>query len=100
LGLDTKDKQFYSNGEAAVWFILRVQVNSLPQSNSSHHPTLTYLEQNYHGWPGPGHDGYLIWFNIFASKEYNASPEQLRLIANLNKIYSDDYGSIYTVESR
>jgi hypothetical protein len=99
-GLDIKEKKFYSNGEAAVWFILRVQVHSLPQSNSSHRPSLTYLDQNYNGWPGPGNDGYLIWFNSFSSKEYLATPEELDTIAILKEIYSDENGRIYYLISR
>ncbi len=98
LGLDLHNKQLFSNGEAATWFILRVQVHSLPKSNSSHRPTTTFLEQHYGGWPGPGNDGYLIWFNSFASKEYLANPDELKTIANLNETYSDDIGSIYTLE--
>jgi hypothetical protein len=65
-----------------------------------HKPTLTYLEQHYSGWPGPGNDGYLVWFNSFSSKEYLATPEQLGTIAVLNKIYSDENGSIYYVKPR
>ena len=99
-GLETKDKQFYSNGEAAVWFILRVQVHSLPLRDSSRKPSLTYLEQHYNGWPGQGNEGYLIWFNSFSYKEYLATPEELSTIANLNKIYSDDDGSIYYLRPR
>ena len=99
-GLETKDKHFYSNGEAAVWFILRVQVHSLPLRNSSRNPSLTYLDQHYNGWPGQGNEGYLIWFNSFSYKEYLATPEELSTIANLNKIYSDEDGSIYYLKSR
>jgi hypothetical protein len=98
--LETKDKHFYSNGEAAVWFILRVQVHSLPLRNSSRKPSLTYLDQHYNGWPGQGNEGYLIWFNSFSYKEYLATPEELSTIANLNKIYSDEDGSIYYLKSR
>ena len=99
-GLDIKYNQLYSNGEAAVWLILRVQVHSLPFNDLGHKPTLTYLEQHYSGWPGPGNDGYLVWFNSFSSKEYLATPEQLGTIAVLNKIYSDENGSIYYVKPR
>ncbi len=99
-GLDTKDNKFYSNGEAAVWLILRVQVHSLPSNDLGHKPTLTYIEQHYNGWPGLGNDGYLVWFNSFSSKEYLATPDQLGTIANLNKIYNDETGSIYYVKSR
>jgi hypothetical protein len=96
--LDVHDKQFYSNGEAAVWFILRVQVHSLPKSESSHRPTLTYLQQNYSGWPGAGNDGYLIWFNSYASKEYLATPDELGEIAIINEVYSDENGSVYSLK--
>jgi hypothetical protein len=99
-GLNVQNNQFYSNGEAAVWFILRVQAYSLPKSESSHRPTQAFLEQHYNGWPGAGNDGYLIWFNSYASKEYLASPEELGTIASLNKVYSDEYGSVYMLKSR
>jgi hypothetical protein len=99
-GLDTSNSQFYSNGEAAVWLILRVQVHSLPQSYSSHKPTLSYLAQNYSGWPSKGNDGYLVWFNSFAYKDYLATPEELNTIATLNKIYSDEDGTVYALKSR
>jgi hypothetical protein len=98
--LEIKDKQFYSNGEAAVWFILRVQVHSIPQINSNRRPNPAYLEQHYNGWPGQGNDGYLIWLNSFSYKDYLATPEELSAIANLNKIYSDEEGSIYSLKSR
>jgi len=99
-GLDIKDNKIYSNGEAAVWLILRVQVHQLPYNHLGHKPSLGYLEQNYSGWPGPGNDGYLIWFNSFSSKEYLATPEELGTIAILNKIYSDENGSIYSLKPR
>jgi hypothetical protein len=95
--LDLRGKSLYSNGEAAAWFILRVQVNPLPNSQSGHRPTLTDLEQNYNGWPGTGREGYLIWFNSFASKEYLATPDELAAIARLNQVYSDENGSIYSL---
>jgi hypothetical protein len=99
-GLDIKGNKFFSNGEAAVWFTLRVQVNSLPQSNSGRKPSLSYLEQHYSGWPGPGNEGYLIWFNDFSYKEYLATPDELNSIANLTEIYNDGNGSIYSLKSR
>jgi hypothetical protein len=99
-GLEINDNKFYSNGEAAVWFTLRVQVNSLPQSNSGRKPSLSYLEQHYSGWPGSGNDGYLIWFNDFSYKEYLATPDELNSIASLTEIYSDENGSIYYLKSR
>lgn len=98
LGLELQNKQLFSNGEAATWFILRAQVHSLPKSNSGHRPTATFLEQHYGGWPGTGNDGYLIWFNSYASKEYLAKPDELKTITNLNETYSDDTGSVYTLD--
>jgi hypothetical protein len=99
-GLDIKDKKFYSNGEAAVWLILRVQVHSLPQISSKHRPNPAFLEQHFIGWPGPDNDGYLIWLNSYSYKDYLATPEELSAIANLDKVYSDEEVSIYTVKSK
>jgi hypothetical protein len=98
--LNMQNKQFYSNGEAAVWFIIRVQVHSLPKSDSGHRPTQSFLEEHYNGWPGHGNDGYLIWFNSYASKEYLATPEELDIIASVNQVYSDENGIVYSLKSQ
>ncbi len=96
--LDIHNNKVYSNGEDSAWLLLRTQINPIPAIYSE--DRLAYLEQHYAQWPGPGNDGYVIWFNTEAHKEHLATPQELTTISSLNELYSDEYGSIYAVKSR
>ncbi len=98
MSLDLRDKEVYTNGSDSAWFILHTQIDPVLLIKSG--DRTTYLAQQAGHWPGAGKDGYIVWFNGEAYKQTYATPEELSSIAALNKIYSDDEGSIYTVSTR
>jgi len=97
--LDVDGHKIYSNNQDAVWYIFRTEIGTPPYNvDLTHAPNRAYLQERYHGWPGPENEGYLIWFNGITSKEYIAAPDQLMHIANLRVMYSDAEGSAFSVQ--
>jgi hypothetical protein len=60
--------------------------------------TLEEFRIRFAGWPGE-QEGYILWFlpNIF---KHVAPPEWLAEVANLELVYTSEYGLIYKVRSR
>ncbi len=97
--LNIQNKKIYSNGADSAWFALRTQVSGIPGVPSGEKQRLLYVQQHYRRWPGKGNDGYLIWFNSEAHKDFLATPHELTSVADLNPLYSDPFGSVYYVKS-
>jgi hypothetical protein len=101
-GIVESDPQatIYSNYVNALWFqyhrpihVLLPVNNELPQEQR-----VAILHEKYPGWPGE-ETGYIIWFTPNEYK-YLAEPEDLKMIANLELIYQDEFGEIYRVNPR
>jgi len=97
--LNIQNKKVYSNGADSAWFALRTQVSGIPGVPADEKQRLLYVQQHYQGWPGKGNDGYLIWFNSEAHKDFLATPHELTSVADLDPLYSDSFGNVYYVKS-
>ena len=82
----------YSNYVDAVWFYTRKPAHQLPARSVSD------FDEIYKGWPGDN-PGYLIWFKPNEYKHY-LSPQELLQFADLQLIYTDESGDIYSVTTR
>jgi hypothetical protein len=58
------------------------------------------LEQRFSGWPTADGAGYILWLNAEAHKDIYATPAELGLIADVQSLYSDGTGGVYSVTPR
>jgi uncharacterized membrane protein YkvI len=98
LGIDRSGKTIYTNGPDTAWFILRSPVARTPwlQSNDRVHE----LEERFSGWPTADGAGYIVWLNAEAHKDIYATPAELGVIADVQSLYSDGTGGVYSVTPR
>jgi hypothetical protein len=86
----------YSNYLNIVWFIFHHPVAELPFEDAAlpREQRLAALKQNYADWPS--RPGYIVWFT---PNQYHhiAAPDELKTIANLQLLFDDDTGQIYSV---
>jgi hypothetical protein len=94
------DAVIYSNYVNALWFqyhrpihVLLPVDNELPQEER-----VAILQQAHPGWPGD-ESGYIVWFTPNEYK-YLAPISDLKMIADLELVYQDDFGEIYRVTQK
>ncbi len=97
-GLNLQGETLYSNGGDTTWLMVRTLVEPVPTLESA--GRAAELAQRYAGWPKPGTGGYVVWLNAEAHKTNYATPEELRTIADLVPLYTDQNGSVYSVKPR
>jgi hypothetical protein len=96
--LDLNEKAVYSNGCDTAWFILRREVDPIPNLRST--DRATELKQRYAGWPSPASTAYVVWINAEAHKTNYATPEELASLADMTQLYADQDASVYLASAR
>jgi hypothetical protein len=96
-GLDLDGKRIYSNGSDTAWFILRRRIDRAPTLRTA--DRLAELQKDWGVWPGLGREGYLIWVQGEVHKAFYATPAELATIADVQQVFSDENGTVYSVSA-
>jgi len=93
---ENPDAYFYSNYADGMWFYTRRSAPLMPRSGTD--MDLEIIREEYAGWPGEK-PGYILWFlpNEF---KHVVPPELLAKIADLELIFSNEQGMVYSVKAR
>jgi hypothetical protein len=90
------DQKFYSNYEAAAWFLTRHSITKLPFGDvTEKRVNAEEVLQRFPTWPGQDGDGYVVWIKALSFKPYVLRPEQLAERANFQLLYTSKAGDIY-----
>jgi len=91
-----KNQKFYSNYEAAAWFLTRYPISKMPFGDvKDKRVDPQEVLQQFPTWPGKDGNGYVIWIKALSYKPYVLSPEQLAERADFQLLYSSEGGDIY-----
>jgi hypothetical protein len=90
------NQKFYSNYEAAAWFLMRHTITKLPfgDVNEKRVDAAKVLQQ-FPTWPGKDGDGYVLWIKALSFKPYVLKPDQLTGRADFQLLYTSKAGDVY-----
>ncbi len=88
----------YSNFAAAAYFFTGYSTLRAPRSPLLVARSLAHLQSEFAGWPA-GEQAYLIWYPPNSWHHYYP-PDELRTVANLERIFKSRDGDVYLVRPK